>query len=549
MSLRDYQTEAVEALYGAWTKGQRRLGVSLPTGVGKTHIMADLGRRESTGDLRGHVLYLVHRDTLVDQTMAKLRATLNPGTSIGVLKAERNEVGARVIVASVHSLRTAKRLDSLPPIRLAVPDEAHVSVSPTYMRVYDRIGAFNPRGARLAGFSATWTRSDSRGLGDVYEDVVFHRTIRWATRNGYLVKPRGIRVGDGVNLADVRMSAATGDYREGDLERVVMLEDIRDAVVAGVLRHRGNRPGALFAPTVASAEFFREGLVEAGVRVAGWYHSTAKGERRRIDQALRSGDLDMMTTCTAVAEGYDNPQMSFGVFCRPTKHEGLFVQMAGRFLRPWPGKPDALLLDCVGVTDDVQLRSAIDLSITRETVDGDADELELPPADVEEPVGREHLARVRSKDMDVELFAGTSVQWLTSQVGVPFVSCGDDVVFIVEGQGGAWCVGQAAQRLDNQGKPHGRWVAEGLSQEDALTLASDHAENLGEHLARRSAGWRAGQPSEAQLRTAANRGLVVPEGATRGQVSDYLSITFASRVLSPFAAWSAQWKQTEEATS
>lgn len=548
-ALRDYQREALDALYAGWQGGRRRLGVSLPTGVGKTHIMAHLGRveTETPTELNAvnsdRVLYLVHRDALVDQTLAKLRATLSPSTSIGVLKAERNELGARVIVASVHSLRSARRRAQLPPIRLCVVDEAHVSVSPTYLAVYDQIGAMRPNGARLAGFTATWSRSDSTGLGDVWEDVIYHKSIKWATRHGHLVKPRGIRVGAGAALGDAKISRATGDYAEADLERVVMLEEIRDAVVQGVLRHGAGRPGVLFAPTVASAEYFADGLRDAGVSTAGWYHSTPKGQRRWVDSAIRTGELRMMSTCTAVAEGYDNPQLSLGVLCRPTKHEGLFVQMTGRLLRPWPGKRDALLLDCVGATEDVHLRNAIDLSVTGETIEGDPEPLDYDEEPTE-PVGRETTVRVRNEDTDVELFAGTQVQWLTSPVGVPFVGCGESLVFIVEGAAGTWNVGQVASRVQGS-SPSGHWVAEGLSQEDALLVASDHAENEGEHLSRRSAQWRNGKPSDAQLKTARNAGLVVPEGASRGQVSDQLSIVFAGRSLAPFARWSTQWKEYE----
>lgn len=549
-SLRPYQVDAVDALYDGWAGGvvppKQRLGISLPTGVGKTHIMAELGRIESARPGPERVLYLLHRDTLVEQTMAKLRATLPADTSVGILKAERNELGARVIVASVHSLRSARRRAQLPPIGLCIVDEAHVSVSPTYREIYDQIGAMRPDGARLAGFTATWSRSDSTGLGDVWEDVVYHKSIKWAVANGYLVKPRGIRIGDGVDASDVRINRATADYSEADLERVVMLEEIRDAVVRGVQRHGGIRPGVLFAPTVASAEFFGDGLRAAGIPTEGFYGHTGKGDRRRIDAAIRSGHLRIMTTCTAVAEGYDNPQLALGILCRPTKHEGLFVQMTGRLVRPWPGKADALLLDCVGSTENVGLRNAIDLSVSRETTDGD--EIEYAPAD--EPIGRDRVAKIRRADTDVELFAGTQVQWLTSMVGIPFVPCGDRLVFLAEGAGGTWSVGEIPSnpsKLAEQlgGGNRGRWVAEGLGQDDALAVASDHAENTGAHLSRRNSQWRSGRPSDAQLRIAHAVGLIIPDKASRGDVSDMLSVAFASRALAPFAAWSNQWKAYE----
>jgi superfamily II DNA or RNA helicase len=544
MSLRDYQAEALDALYAGWQGGLRRIGVSLPTGTGKTHIMASLGRAELEDAPRppahphGRVMYLVHRDTLVEQTMAKLRATLPERTSIGIVKAERNQVGARVLVASVHTLRSAARRATLPPIGLCVVDEAHVSVSPTYLAVFDHIRAMEPDGARLAGFSATWSRSDSTGLGDVWEDVVYAKSIKWAVQHGHLVKPRGIRIGEGADTSDVRVTRTTQgrDFSEADLERVVMLDSIRDAVVRGVLRHGAGRPGVLFAPTVASAEFFGDGLRDAGISTEGFYGHTNATDRRARDKALRAGELKMLTTCTAIAEGYDNPQLALAVLCRPTRHEGLFVQMNGRILRPWPGKADALLLDCVGATEDVKLRNAIDLSVTTETVDGD-----VVPDEIEEtePVGRDRVARIRKLDTEVELFAGTQVQWLTAQ-GIPFVSCRESLVFLVEGRDG-WRVGQCHSRLGPSGALQDvLMVADGLSQEDALTVASDHAENVGTHLSRRSAAWRNGKPSDAQLAAARKCGLPLVDGMTRGQVSDQLSMAFAGRVLAPFRTWQEQ---------
>jgi superfamily II DNA or RNA helicase len=542
-TLRPYQAEALDALYAGWEAGGRRLGVSLPTGVGKTHIMAHLGRREAARPGPRHVLYLLHRDALVEQTVAKLRATLDRGTSIGVVKAARNEVGARVLVASIHSLRTPARRAMLPPISTCVVDEAHVSVSPTYREVFDHLGALDGTGARLAGFTATWSRSDAQGLGDVWQEVVYHRSIQWAVRHGYLVRPRGVRIGDGADASGVRVSRSTGDYAEADLERVVMLENIRDAVVRGVLRHGAGRPGVLFAPTVASARYFADALTAAGVRCAEYFGETNASARRAADADVRAGRVQMLITCTAIAVGYDNPQLELGVLVRPTRHEGMFVQMVGRLLRPWPGKTEALLLDCVGSTAEVALRNSIDLATTHEQADGELVEETDPDEkeEVDEPVGREIRARVRRHDTEVELFAGTQVQWLTSPTGIPFVPCGDTLVFIVEGPDG-WYVGQAASRVGSDGRPAGEWVGQGLSQEDALVLASDHAENSGEHLSRRSAAWRRGNPSDKQVE-AARRCGVTTDGLSRGQVSDALSRAFAGRVLAPFARWSQQARE------
>lgn len=439
MSLRDYQREAVDALYAFWGRGGHCGGTSLPTGTGKTEIMGEVARREAR---EGPVMIVVHRQTLVEQTALRLRGLLDPGTSVGVVKAERNEVGARVLVCSVQSLRRQSRLDTLPRVRTCIVDEAHVSVSPTYLRLFDHLGAHRDGGARLAGYSATWSRSDSTGLGDVWQEIVYSRGIRWATRHGHLVRPRGVQVGDGVDVSGVRRKS-DGDYREGELERVVMLEEIRDLVVAGALRHAADRPGVLFAPTILAAEYFAAALTEAGLRTEGIYATTPPGVRRQRFAAHRDGSVRILSTCTALAEGWDAPWCSAAHVVRPTRHGGLFVQQVGRVLRPWPGKRDALVLDYVGVLDDLDLVAEVDLSVTREDAEGEP--VEAPDDEEErEPERRERTVRRRRVDLEVELFAGTSVQWLTSPVGLPFVACGDRLVALVEGPAG-WNVAEVDQ--------------------------------------------------------------------------------------------------------
>ena len=534
--LRDYQQDALDALRKGWAGGLRRIGVSLPTGTGKTHVMAKLGQEEADDETDNRaVLYLLHRDELTHQTEAKLRATVTQGTSIGVLKAQRNEVGARIIIASVHSLRSERRRNMLPPIKLCIPDEAHVSVSPTYMAVFDAIRAFEPDGARMAGFSATWTRSDDTGLGDVWEEIVYARTIKWAIREKHLVPPRAIQVGSGVDLSEVKTDRRTGDYRESDLGRAVMLEELRDTVVQGALKHGPERPSVLFAPTVVAAEYFADGLRGAGFSVAGIYGTVPAAQRRPIFAGHKDGSINILTTCTALAEGWDAPYASRLLLVRPTQHEGLFVQIAGRVLRPWPGKSDAMILDFVGATEDVKLRNAVDLSKSVYRDAGDVLE-EVEEDEETEPVTRERMIRQRRSSYEVDIFAGTTVQWLMGPANIPFVPCGDSIVFIVQGRDG-WNVAEARGWKDN-GFPDGRFVHSGLTQEDALTVASDYAEEAGLAIARKSARWRQGTPSDKQKNWARALGIADVENMSSGALSDALSVAQAGPILAYFARWS-----------
>ncbi|MGH8377377.1 MAG: DEAD/DEAH box helicase, partial [Gammaproteobacteria bacterium] len=348
ITLRDYQINAKSAVSKDFTDGYNAVGCSLPTGVGKSKIMASMaadiyarGRRSVT---------LLHRDTLVDQ-FARHLAEVIPARAIGTVKASSNDVNAPVIVASIHTLRGMERLGQLTPPDLTIVDEAHVSVSDSYLQYFGYCD-IRPGGQRHAvGFTATWMRSDRRGLGDVWQKISYQRTLKWAVKRGYLVPPVTYQLGGNLDLTGVRV-AKDGDYTDRALEQVVMVEDLRATVVDGYLRMARGRSAVLFAPTTASARYFGDALREAGVRVGEIFAGTTRAARKYNFAQFDAGNIDVLITCTALAEGWDAPRCDAVLCLRPTKSAGMFVQQVGRGLRPWPGKMDCLVLDFVGITDD-----------------------------------------------------------------------------------------------------------------------------------------------------------------------------------------------------
>lgn len=104
--------------------------MTLPTGTGKTIIFTQLIARRS-----GRALVLVNRDELVRQAVDKL-TLVDPNMQVGVVKAERDEVDAHVVVASVQTVQQAQRLGRLwPDFATVVIDEAHHAPADSYNRV------------------------------------------------------------------------------------------------------------------------------------------------------------------------------------------------------------------------------------------------------------------------------------------------------------------------------------------------------------------------------------------------------------------------------
>jgi superfamily II DNA or RNA helicase len=59
---------------------------------------------------------------------------------------------------------------------------------------------------------------------------------------------------------------------------------------------------------------------------------------------LESGETLLVSNCGVLCEGWDQPSVKCAILARPTKSTGLYLQQAGRILRPWQGQ-QAIILD------------------------------------------------------------------------------------------------------------------------------------------------------------------------------------------------------------
>ena len=133
LALRPYQTEAIDALEAGWREGLQRLAIVLPTGLGKTVVFAHQIHRALAEGRRP--LVLVHREELAQQAADKIRSVA-PDVRVGIVKAERDELDADVVVASVPTLARPRRMERYLAAcsgarRLVVVDECHHAAART----------------------------------------------------------------------------------------------------------------------------------------------------------------------------------------------------------------------------------------------------------------------------------------------------------------------------------------------------------------------------------------------------------------------------------
>lgn len=537
--LRPYQRDAIDAVFKAWADGMQRPAIVLPTGAGKTVVFSalvkDWMRTENyTGQTYGkRVIILAHRDELVDQAIAKLRAVM-PGVSIGKVKAEIRQMDADVIVCSVQTLyrdRTLRDMHSVEsaygPIGLIITDECHHAAAASYKKVY---AAF-PNALQL-GVTATMARGDGVGLGKVWDDVVFKRSVLWMISKGYLTDVRTKRI-DLKSLDMGALKTSRGDWQAGDLGQALMDAEADTAIARAYKEHAGGRQGIVFTPTVETAYAAQRELERAGI-VAYTIHGSLGPESRKLFyEDFRTGRCQVLVNCMVLTEGFDAPWAEVAVIARPTQSAPLYTQMVGRVLRPWPGKTEALVLDLVGASAN-RLRTLIDLEPGEVEAVEDGESLAEAVVREEEAKNRKVPAgslAFELKVREVDSFAASDHAWGRTPGGVMFISCGDCRVFLwpaADAQG-LWdvCVqrkGEKWKRTDYVGLDIGTAMAWGEA------VAEDHA-SFG---VTRSASWRKKRPSDKALSLAQSLGIANAGLMLAGELSNLIDVRMAGKEFDRF---------------
>ena len=365
LTLRPYQQAAVEAVYRHLRERDDNPCVVLPTGTGKSLVIAQLVS-DAVTRWNGRVLILAHVKELLEQNAGKIKI-LCPDIRIGIYSAglKSRDTEESVIVAGIQSVYD-KACD-LGSFDLIVVDEAHL-IPPDgdgmYRSFLNDMLIVNPR-VRLIGLTATPFRLKG-GLickpENLLNAICYEAGLKEMIQQGYL-SPLTSRAGRAeANLDGLHIRG--GEFIGDEIAAAMDTEQLVSAACREIADLTRNRKSVLiFTSGVDHCRHVAAKITEYTGKecaiVTGNTPDLVRDEIiRRFKGEVVADDLfgtpkpplKFLCNVNVLTTGFDAPNTDCIVLLRPTNSAGLLIQMVGRGTRlsPETGKTDCLVLDYGG---------------------------------------------------------------------------------------------------------------------------------------------------------------------------------------------------------
>jgi len=335
IELRDYQLAAVNDVLNSF-RNKVNCVVQLPTGTGKTTVIAEAVKRLVRNNPKFRVLIVVHRIELLDQISARL---FQFGIANGKIKAGPTvQSDLHIQVGLIQSLKNNKKKPINPDI--IIVDEAHHIAANSYVSLIEYYKDNKPV---IIGFTATPSRLDGRCISKTFAEILEYGQISDFIKQGFLSPMKHYATG-APELDKIRV-LRTGDYDQAELQREMSRELVMAELVKGYQGHAAGKKMIVFAVNTMHAELIANRYTENGYRAISVDYKTDSLERKKIIEDFRNGKIQILCNVNLFTEGFDCPDVEVIQLARPTKSLNLYLQMVGRGMRIFPGKEYGLILD------------------------------------------------------------------------------------------------------------------------------------------------------------------------------------------------------------
>ena len=329
---RDYQIDICSRVSEAF-EHHRSVMVQMPTGTGKTVVLAELVKRLKMKNEGLKILIVAHRRELVEQIKATIK---------------RMKMDSRNI--TVESIQTiSRRIDALDFIpSLVVIDEAHHALAKTYKMMWDVWPD-----ARFLGLTATPCRLNGKGFTDLFDVLVQSWDIPTFIKEKWLSTFDFVSIkSDGVTqrlIDSLQKRGADGDYQNKEMDMLLNKKPSIERLYRSLEEYGKDRKGIVYAINISHAQKITKLYQENGVKAIAIDSKTPATERQADIEAFKKGDIQVLVNVDIFSEGFDCPDVEFVQLARPTLSLAKYLQMVGRGLRVAKGKKNCVIIDNVGL--------------------------------------------------------------------------------------------------------------------------------------------------------------------------------------------------------
>ena len=308
MILRDYQQRAIDDLYSWFGSNVGNPCLVLPTGAGKSLIIAALCRDAIQQWPETRILMMSHVKELIEQNAEKMRA-MWPGAPLGIYSASlrKRNLEEPITFAGIQSVRNKSK--EIGHVDLVIIDECHLvnhKAEGGYRTLIEELTTINPE-LRVIGLTATPHRLGHGLITDkpaIFDDLLESVTIEELIHKGYLANLRSKVTKEKLSTDGVHKRG--GDFIESELQAAVDTDAHNMAVVDEVIGLAGNRRHWLFfCAGVQHAVNIRDQLRLRGISAETVTGETPQGERAQIISDFKAGKIQALTNANVLTTGFD----------------------------------------------------------------------------------------------------------------------------------------------------------------------------------------------------------------------------------------------------
>lgn len=360
LTLRPYQEKCLADLWQWFCDQTGNPLAVLPTGAGKSLVIAEWCRAVFGVDPGAGIIVLTHVRELVAQNFAEL-VGMWPEAPAGIYSAGlgRRDIAAQLMFASIQSIH--KKAYKLPRrIDMVLVDEAHLiprNADTMYGRFLADLKTINPA-LKIIGLTATPFRLDSgllhEGRGAMFDGIAHDTNVRELFDDGFLCPPISfIQHESEIDTSKVGIRA--GEFIADQLSAEACNPETVAAIADRIMEAgQGRRSWLVFGVSVEHCELLAAALNERGFAGCGVYGHTdqerGRGTRDRIIADFKAMRTRFICSQGVLTTGFNARSVDLIALARPTQSTGLYIQMVGRGTRlsPETGKENCLVLDFGG---------------------------------------------------------------------------------------------------------------------------------------------------------------------------------------------------------